>query len=95
MEARKAALILMKNSHFDRTPQYPNNVSSTNNVCKRGSGILKHNCCRYGYGKEKYAVFSFFINKKQQEGMIMAEKVLYVFSYFLRITSLCMQSTGI
>jgi len=22
MEARKAALILMKNSHFDRTPQY-------------------------------------------------------------------------
>ena len=23
MEARKAALILMKNSHFDRTPQYP------------------------------------------------------------------------
>ena len=23
MEGRKAALILMKNSHFDRTPQYP------------------------------------------------------------------------
>ena len=30
MEARKAALILMKNSHFDRAPQYAVDVFKSN-----------------------------------------------------------------